>query len=117
MEYLPKRTWSTLEKKRANIMIKAIDKQLKEKKLMRSLEKVSDEHQVMEDQDDVHEACWPHKLCPYGGGVLEMSKLWILRGFEFWNNSAGAQFWDALKAEYAADIGKQCRISLFVVFC
>ncbi|GJU08697.1 hypothetical protein Tco_1125127 [Tanacetum coccineum] len=31
MEYLPKRGWSTLEKKRANIMIKAIDKQLKEK--------------------------------------------------------------------------------------
>ncbi|GJT89530.1 hypothetical protein Tco_1078375 [Tanacetum coccineum] len=30
---------STLEKKRANIMIKAIDKQLKEKRLMRSLEK------------------------------------------------------------------------------
>ncbi|GJX08604.1 hypothetical protein Tco_0196536 [Tanacetum coccineum] len=34
MEYLPKRRWSKLEKKRANIMIKAIDKQL-----MRSLEK------------------------------------------------------------------------------
>ncbi|GJU62768.1 hypothetical protein Tco_1244603 [Tanacetum coccineum] len=30
MEYLPQRRWSTLEKKRANIMIKAIDKQLKE---------------------------------------------------------------------------------------
>ncbi|GJU47365.1 hypothetical protein Tco_1204631 [Tanacetum coccineum] len=29
-EYLPKRRWSTLEKKRANIMIKAIDKRLKE---------------------------------------------------------------------------------------
>ncbi|GJR86470.1 hypothetical protein Tco_0210481 [Tanacetum coccineum] len=32
MEYLQKRIWSTLEKKRANIMIKAIDKQLKEKR-------------------------------------------------------------------------------------
>ncbi|GKE65864.1 hypothetical protein Tco_1520025, partial [Tanacetum coccineum] len=31
IEYLPKRRWSTLEKKRANIMIKAIDKQLKER--------------------------------------------------------------------------------------
>ncbi|GJY20948.1 hypothetical protein Tco_0393514, partial [Tanacetum coccineum] len=31
MEYLPKRRWSTLEKKRANIIIKAIDKQLKER--------------------------------------------------------------------------------------
>ncbi|GJY30788.1 hypothetical protein Tco_0414283, partial [Tanacetum coccineum] len=39
MEYLPKRRWSTLEKKRANIMIKEIDKQLKERRLMRSLEK------------------------------------------------------------------------------
>ncbi|GJU17808.1 hypothetical protein Tco_1145774 [Tanacetum coccineum] len=39
MEYLPKRRWSTLEKKRANIMIKAIDKHLKERRMMRSLEK------------------------------------------------------------------------------
>ncbi|GJX01692.1 hypothetical protein Tco_0185605 [Tanacetum coccineum] len=39
MEYLPKRRWSTLEKKRANIMIKAIEKQLKERRLTRSLEK------------------------------------------------------------------------------
>ncbi|GKB00316.1 hypothetical protein Tco_0828309 [Tanacetum coccineum] len=31
MKYLPKRRWSMLEKKRANIMIKAIDKQLKER--------------------------------------------------------------------------------------
>ncbi|GKC52405.1 hypothetical protein Tco_1075150, partial [Tanacetum coccineum] len=33
------RRWSTMEKKRANIMIKAIDKLLKERRLMRSLEK------------------------------------------------------------------------------
>nr|GFB67032.1 hypothetical protein [Tanacetum cinerariifolium]GFC76890.1 hypothetical protein [Tanacetum cinerariifolium] len=39
MEYLPKRRCSTLEKKRVNIMIKAIDKQLKERKMMRSLKK------------------------------------------------------------------------------
>ncbi|GJT85433.1 reverse transcriptase domain-containing protein [Tanacetum coccineum] len=39
MEYLPKRRWSTLEKEGANITIKAIDKQLKERRLMRSLEK------------------------------------------------------------------------------
>ncbi|GJZ94382.1 hypothetical protein Tco_0666585 [Tanacetum coccineum] len=39
MEYLPKRRWSSLEKKRAHIMIKAIDKQLKERRMMRSLEK------------------------------------------------------------------------------
>ncbi|GJZ08605.1 hypothetical protein Tco_0542888, partial [Tanacetum coccineum] len=39
MEYLPKRRWNSLEKKRAHIMIKAIDKQLKERRIMRSLEK------------------------------------------------------------------------------
>ncbi|GKD67627.1 hypothetical protein Tco_1321717, partial [Tanacetum coccineum] len=39
MEYLPKRRWSTLEKKRANIMIKAINKQLKERRMMRSLKR------------------------------------------------------------------------------
>ncbi|GJV76904.1 hypothetical protein Tco_1508488, partial [Tanacetum coccineum] len=39
MEYLPQRRWSSLEKKRVHIMIKAIDKQLKERRMMRSLEK------------------------------------------------------------------------------
>nr|GEY99291.1 hypothetical protein [Tanacetum cinerariifolium] len=39
MEYLPQRRWSSLEKKRAHIMIKAIDKQLKERRMMRSLAK------------------------------------------------------------------------------
>ncbi|GJZ38532.1 hypothetical protein Tco_0585095, partial [Tanacetum coccineum] len=39
MEYLPKRRWSTLEKKRAHIMIKAINKLQKERRIMRSLEK------------------------------------------------------------------------------
>ncbi|GKB04289.1 hypothetical protein Tco_0832432 [Tanacetum coccineum] len=39
MEYLPKRRWSTLEKKRANIMIKAIDKEVERKKVMSSLKK------------------------------------------------------------------------------
>ncbi|GJW22341.1 hypothetical protein Tco_0032963 [Tanacetum coccineum] len=38
MEYLPKRRWSLLEKKRAHIMIKAINKLLKERRIMRSLE-------------------------------------------------------------------------------
>ncbi|GJR23252.1 hypothetical protein Tco_0971779 [Tanacetum coccineum] len=42
MEYLPKTRWSTLEKKRAIIMIKAIDKQLKERRSMRSLKKFVD---------------------------------------------------------------------------
>nr|GEV16158.1 hypothetical protein [Tanacetum cinerariifolium] len=39
MEYLSQRRYSTLEKKRANIMIKAIDKKLKERRMMRSFEK------------------------------------------------------------------------------
>nr|GEU45784.1 hypothetical protein [Tanacetum cinerariifolium] len=39
MEYLPKRRWSTLEKKRAYYMIKDLNKILKERRMMRSLEK------------------------------------------------------------------------------
>ncbi|GKA89033.1 hypothetical protein Tco_0810845, partial [Tanacetum coccineum] len=39
MEYLSKRRWSTLEKKRAHCMIKDINKLLKERRIMRSLEK------------------------------------------------------------------------------
>ncbi|GKE73031.1 hypothetical protein Tco_1535072 [Tanacetum coccineum] len=39
MEYLPKRTWSTLEKKIAHFMINDINKLLKERRMMRSLEK------------------------------------------------------------------------------
>ncbi|GKD85813.1 hypothetical protein Tco_1356967, partial [Tanacetum coccineum] len=49
MEYLPKRRWSTLEKKRDNIMIKAIDKQLKERRLIRSLEKFVGERHYKTD--------------------------------------------------------------------
>ncbi|GJU91655.1 hypothetical protein Tco_1304078 [Tanacetum coccineum] len=39
MEYLPKRRWSTLEKKIAYFIIKDINKLLKERRMMRSLEK------------------------------------------------------------------------------
>ncbi|GKA14354.1 hypothetical protein Tco_0694000 [Tanacetum coccineum] len=39
MEYFPKRKWSKQEKQRARVMIKAIDKKLRDRKLMRSLEK------------------------------------------------------------------------------
>ncbi|GKC06472.1 hypothetical protein Tco_0998082 [Tanacetum coccineum] len=39
MDYLPKRTWSKLDRKRSRIMIKAIDQQLVERRLMRNLEK------------------------------------------------------------------------------
>ncbi|GKA47220.1 hypothetical protein Tco_0740103 [Tanacetum coccineum] len=39
LEYLPKRRWSNLEKKRAHFMIKDINKLLKERRMMRSLDK------------------------------------------------------------------------------
>ncbi|GJS02304.1 hypothetical protein Tco_0318812 [Tanacetum coccineum] len=39
MTYLPKRRWSNMEKKRAYFMIKDINKLLKERRMMRSLEK------------------------------------------------------------------------------
>ncbi|GJU18479.1 hypothetical protein Tco_1146445 [Tanacetum coccineum] len=38
MEYFPKRKWSKQDKQRAGVMIKAIDKKLKDRRLMRSLE-------------------------------------------------------------------------------
>ncbi|GJT24779.1 hypothetical protein Tco_0894716 [Tanacetum coccineum] len=39
MDYLPKRRWSKLDRKRSRIMIKAIDQQLFKRRLMRNLEK------------------------------------------------------------------------------
>ncbi|GKD77299.1 hypothetical protein Tco_1339920 [Tanacetum coccineum] len=39
MDYLPKRKWSKQDKKRARVMINAIDKKLRDRRLMRSLEK------------------------------------------------------------------------------
>ncbi|GKB32865.1 hypothetical protein Tco_0872266 [Tanacetum coccineum] len=39
MEYFPKRKWLKQDKQRARVMIKAIDKKLNDKRLMRSLEK------------------------------------------------------------------------------
>ncbi|GJW49740.1 hypothetical protein Tco_0091091 [Tanacetum coccineum] len=39
MDYLPKRRWSNLEKKRAHYMIKDINKLMKERRLMRSFER------------------------------------------------------------------------------
>nr|GEY32989.1 hypothetical protein [Tanacetum cinerariifolium] len=42
IDYLPKRHWSNLEKKRSRIMIKAIDKLLFKRRLIRNLEKFVD---------------------------------------------------------------------------
>ncbi|GJS68484.1 hypothetical protein Tco_0683049 [Tanacetum coccineum] len=39
MEYLPKRKWSKQDKQKARVMINAIDKKLRDRRLMRSLEK------------------------------------------------------------------------------
>ncbi|GJT63304.1 hypothetical protein Tco_1006837 [Tanacetum coccineum] len=39
MDYLPKRRWSKLDRRRSRIMIKAIDQQLFERRLIRNLEK------------------------------------------------------------------------------
>ncbi|GJT93432.1 hypothetical protein Tco_1082277 [Tanacetum coccineum] len=39
MEYLPKKKWSILDKRRARVMIQDINKQLRDRRLMRSLEK------------------------------------------------------------------------------
>ncbi|GKD26104.1 hypothetical protein Tco_1232318, partial [Tanacetum coccineum] len=39
MEYLPKRKWSKQDKQRARVMINAVDKKLRDRRLMRNLEK------------------------------------------------------------------------------
>ncbi|GJR22579.1 hypothetical protein Tco_0971106 [Tanacetum coccineum] len=39
MEYLPKRKWSKQDKQRARVVIKAIDRKLRDRRLMRNLEK------------------------------------------------------------------------------
>ncbi|GKA40309.1 hypothetical protein Tco_0732902 [Tanacetum coccineum] len=39
IDYLPKRRWSTQDKRRARVMKSAIDKKLRDRRLMRSLEK------------------------------------------------------------------------------
>ncbi|GJY86037.1 hypothetical protein Tco_0500063 [Tanacetum coccineum] len=49
MDYLPNRTWSSLDRKRSRIMIKAIDQLLLERRLMRSLEKFIGGREYEED--------------------------------------------------------------------
>ncbi|GJU69976.1 hypothetical protein Tco_1256235 [Tanacetum coccineum] len=39
MKYLPKKKWSKQDRQRARVMINAIDKKLRDRRLMRSLEK------------------------------------------------------------------------------
>nr|GEW42974.1 hypothetical protein [Tanacetum cinerariifolium] len=49
MEYLPKRKWSSLDKRRARVIIQDIDKQLYERRLMRNLEKFVGGRKYMND--------------------------------------------------------------------
>ncbi|GJV08667.1 hypothetical protein Tco_1346323 [Tanacetum coccineum] len=49
MDYLPKIIWSKLDKKRSRIVIKAIDQQLFERRLMRNLEKFIGEREYGND--------------------------------------------------------------------
>ncbi|GJR60789.1 hypothetical protein Tco_1502951 [Tanacetum coccineum] len=49
MDYLPKRRWSNLDRQRSRIMIKAIDKLMLERRLMRSLEKFIGGREYRED--------------------------------------------------------------------
>ncbi|GJR83634.1 hypothetical protein Tco_0154419 [Tanacetum coccineum] len=49
MEYLPKRKWSGLDKRRARVMIKDIDKQLFQRRVMRNLEKFVGGREYEED--------------------------------------------------------------------
>ncbi|GJX35990.1 hypothetical protein Tco_0247547 [Tanacetum coccineum] len=44
MEYLPKRRWTNQDKRRARVMINVIDRKLRDRRLMRSLEKFVDPH-------------------------------------------------------------------------
>ncbi|GKF37753.1 hypothetical protein Tco_0114511 [Tanacetum coccineum] len=49
MDYLPKRRWSKSDRKRSRIMIKAIDQQLFERRLMRNLDKFVGGREYEED--------------------------------------------------------------------
>ncbi|GJX79284.1 hypothetical protein Tco_0327433 [Tanacetum coccineum] len=49
MEYLPKKKWSRLDKQRVRVMIQDIDKQLRDRRLMRSLEKFVGGREYKED--------------------------------------------------------------------
>ncbi|GKD99886.1 hypothetical protein Tco_1387870, partial [Tanacetum coccineum] len=49
MEYLSKKKWSRLEKRRARVMIQDINKKLRDRRLMRSLEKFIRGREYRED--------------------------------------------------------------------
>ncbi|GKC84998.1 hypothetical protein Tco_1140715, partial [Tanacetum coccineum] len=69
MEYLSQRRWSSLEKKIAHIMINAIDKQLKERRMLRSLEKFVDPL----EEGERCQRC----TCKWCGNGLREGSCWI----------------------------------------
>ncbi|GJZ66209.1 reverse transcriptase domain-containing protein [Tanacetum coccineum] len=55
MDYLPKRRWSPQDKRRARVMISAIDRKLRDRRLMRSLEKFVGGRPKLKDGGEVNE--------------------------------------------------------------
>ncbi|GJR11001.1 hypothetical protein Tco_0793653 [Tanacetum coccineum] len=100
MKYLPKRRWSTLEKKRAHFMIKDINKLLKERRMIRSLEKFVGEHAEFDESDTyvlerfdtsagnpVKEILLKlnlpdHRIFKDGGEVKEIQERCIIKAFQ-----------------------------------
>ncbi|GJX17889.1 hypothetical protein Tco_0218721 [Tanacetum coccineum] len=65
MDYLPKRRWSTLDKQRSRIMIKAIDKLQLERRLMRNLEKFVGGREYGEDFRLLERIIWLCHILSY----------------------------------------------------
>ncbi|GJV46939.1 hypothetical protein Tco_1437151 [Tanacetum coccineum] len=63
MKYLPLTYWKKVDKDRAGAMIQAIDKQLKNRRIMRSLEKL-----------ERYEHVGPNVTSSHGGKVYKMAK-------------------------------------------
>ncbi|GKA56723.1 hypothetical protein Tco_0755795 [Tanacetum coccineum] len=92
MEYLPQRRWNSLGKKRAHIMIKAINKQLKERRMRRSFKKFI-------DASVIRTASAAAK--PYKG---DSSEFYLITG------SIYTEFPDGVIMEYLVKISKKERI-------
>nr|GEW57395.1 hypothetical protein [Tanacetum cinerariifolium] len=84
VEYLPQRRWSLLEKKRGLIIVKAIDKKLKERRMMRSFKKfiARDLWKVCNDYGFVVDAFIPYKKSKAGNVnlLLLLYLLILMRG-------------------------------------
>nr|GEY05351.1 hypothetical protein [Tanacetum cinerariifolium] len=65
MDYLPKRRWSNLDRKRSRIMIKAFDQQLFERRLIRNLEKFVGGGEYKEDFTLLKRTIWLYQMMSY----------------------------------------------------